>query len=93
MHDRPEAAILGDASRALRAGDASASLAIVQEHARAYAHGELAEEREALRIRALAALGRVIEARLHAERFHETFPDSVHRRVVDDALARTKESP
>jgi hypothetical protein len=44
-----------------------------------------AEEREALAVQGLAVMGRRIEARERAARFHARFPDSPFSAAVDDA--------
>lgn len=48
---------------ALHAGDAARALTLLDQHARAYPNGVLAEERAAERVAALCALGRGAEAR------------------------------
>lgn len=53
------------------------ALVLVAEHARRYPNGLLAEEREALRVRSLAAAGRTEEARRAATAFAAHFPRSV----------------
>ncbi|MFO0748969.1 MAG: hypothetical protein U1F43_25380 [Myxococcota bacterium] len=55
------------------------------DHARRFARGALAEEREVLRIRALAASGRAADARSAADAFRARWPKSIHRDVVDRA--------
>jgi len=55
----------------------SNALAIVAEHRRRFPSGRLAEEREALRVRSLAASGRTEEARRVVETFAGQFPHSV----------------
>ena len=57
--------------------DYAGALASVEEHASRFKHGRLSEEREALRVKALAGLGRKDEARSAANRFEERFPRSV----------------
>jgi outer membrane protein assembly factor BamD (BamD/ComL family) len=60
------------------AGDRfEAALAPLAEHARRFPSGRLVEEREALRVQALAKLGRVAEARQVAQAFRARFPRSV----------------
>jgi hypothetical protein len=55
----------------------SNALAVVAEHGRRFPNGRLAEEREALRVRSLAASGRTEEARRAAMTFVDRFPHSV----------------
>jgi len=57
--------------------DFGAALGLLTEHARRFKEGRLAEEREALRVRALAGLGRTEEARRAAGQFQARFPRSV----------------
>ncbi len=53
------------------------ALTVVAEHRRRFPNGRLAEEREALRVRALSGAGRTHEARAAATAFAERFPRSV----------------
>ncbi len=59
------------------AHDFSAALGLVAEHGRRFPNGRLTEEREALRVRTLAAAGRRDEARLAFAAFARRFPRSV----------------
>ena len=63
--------------------DFSGTLALVAEHARRFPKGHLAEEREALRVRSLNALGRRHEAHRAAAAFAVQFPRSVLLPRVD----------
>jgi hypothetical protein len=74
---RQELRLLRLAREAVARQDFAAALAPIAEHARRFKDGRLAEEREALRVRALAGLGRTDEARRAAERFEARFPRSV----------------
>lgn len=58
-----------------RAGEALASL---DAHARRYPHGQLAETRDFLRVRALRALGRDDDAAAASARFRTQYPQSIH---------------
>jgi hypothetical protein len=58
-------------------GDFDRALAVLSEHARRFRNGVLVEEREALRVKALAGLGRGEEAQRAAAQFHARFPHSV----------------
>jgi hypothetical protein len=71
-----ETRLVSGAVEALRAGDAARALALLDEHARAFPHGILAEERSAERVSALCKLGRLDEAAAEANRFLTTSPDS-----------------
>jgi hypothetical protein len=53
------------------------ALTVVAEHRRRFPNGRLAEEREALRVRALSGAGRTNESRAAAAAFAERFPRSV----------------
>jgi hypothetical protein len=71
-----EARLLQDGLRALRAGKPACALSLLDAHARQYPEGVLAEEREAERALALAALGRIQEARQAAAAFLRKHPGS-----------------
>jgi hypothetical protein len=58
-------------------GDFGAALRPINEHARRFPNGWLSEEREALRVKALAEIGRNEEARRAASAFRARFPRSV----------------
>jgi hypothetical protein len=58
----------------------------LDEHAKRYPHGVLAEEREALAIQALARSGRFIDAQERAAQFRKAFPTSLMMPAVEDAL-------
>ena len=72
---------------ALLRGDAATALEAVQLHAHQFRAGVLVEEREALRIEALAHLHRVDEARARAADFHRRWPGSLFSDLVDRATA------
>jgi hypothetical protein len=83
-----EQALLDDAQRALSTGAAARALAALDRHAARWPKGLLAEEREALAIRALDADGQRAAARRRAAAFHAAWPASLFRTAVDDALKR-----
>ena len=58
----------------------------LEEHARDFPAGQLAEEREALAIQALAQAGRKAEAAARGSAFRARWPTSVLTPVVDAAL-------
>jgi hypothetical protein len=64
-----ETRLIGAADAALRAGDGASALLRLDEHARSFPDGVLAEERSAERVLALCALGRDADARTEADRF------------------------
>lgn len=57
--------------------DFAGALAVIAEHVRRFRNGCLVEEREALRVKSLAGLGRHEEAQRAAAAFHARFPHSV----------------
>jgi hypothetical protein len=73
-----EVRLLSEAHAAMRGGDAERALVLLEEHARRYPKGALGEERDAAKIAALCALGRVAEARQAADRFLRAAPLSPH---------------
>lgn len=79
--------LLDRAQRALSTSPADA-LALADEHARRFAEGTLAPEREVIAIGALVALGRRDEARRRADRFRTAHPGSAYLRRIDVLLAR-----
>jgi hypothetical protein len=72
-----ELAILQRARAAVASARFSAALESIAEHQRRFPNGLLQEEREALRVKALAGLGETDAARSAARRFREKFPNSV----------------
>ncbi len=82
-----ERMLLDGARAALARGEPDAALLAVERHERTYPQGALAEEREALAVKALAAAARYTEARARGERFRERFPRSVSLGSVNATLA------
>jgi hypothetical protein len=85
VRDEPgpeELRLLGLARAAVARHDFAAALVPIGEHARRYKNGRLTEEREALRVKTLAGLGRTEEARRAANAFESHFPRSVLLRAV-----------
>jgi hypothetical protein len=74
---RAELLLLRPARAAVAREDFAAALPPIAEHARRFRDGRLAEEREALRVKALVGLGRADEARRAAAAFRAHFPHSV----------------
>jgi len=74
--DAAEILILDRARAAIAAGAFRRALAPIAEHAHRFPSGRLAEEREALKLRALNGLGRRDEARRAAAAFRARFPGS-----------------
>lgn len=86
-NDATELAVLAEARRALAHDDPSRALELTLDDERDHPAGALVEEREVIRISALAALHRSDETRAAAARFHERFPESIHRARVAHVLA------
>jgi hypothetical protein len=84
---RSQSQLLADATRSLSLGDAARALELIDEDTRMHAAGPLVEEREALRISALSALGRTAEAKDVARQLIATYPHSIHRRLAERVLA------
>jgi len=74
---RAELRLLRQARAAVVREDYAAALPPIAEHARRFKDGRLTEEREALKVKALAGLGRTDEARRAAASFRARFPRSV----------------
>lgn len=86
---REELHLVERARAAVARGDFAAAMIPLAEHARRFRDGRLAEEREALRVTALAELGRNAEARRAIAAFERRFPRSpllaAVRRTADPA--------
>ena len=72
-----ELRLLRQARAAVAREDFAAALPLIAEHSRRFKNGRLTEEREALRVKTLASLGRTEEARRAAAAFEARFPRSV----------------
>jgi hypothetical protein len=81
-----ELRLLQPARAAIARDDFDVALAATAAHERRFPRGRLAEEREALRILALAGSRRWSEARVAAAAFHGQFPESLLGKRVDDAV-------
>jgi len=71
-----ETSLLLTSQGALREGDAARALALLDDHARRFPNGALAEERDASRVLALCALGRTVEAKTAGQTFLAAHPRS-----------------
>lgn len=71
-----EAELLARAQQALRKGDPTAALRLLEDHERRFPSGELVDERRGARVRSLCALGRGAQARAEAHRLLRERPDS-----------------
>ncbi len=87
VSERAEVALLDRAQASLPTRPAD-TLATCDEHARRFATGTLAQEREVLAIDALLRIGRRDEAEARAARFRQAFPRSGHLRRIEALLAR-----
>jgi hypothetical protein len=86
---RAELRLLQRAHTAYAGHDYGDALVVVAEHARRFPSGHLAEDREALRVKALIGAGRSEEASSAGASFARRFP----RSVLLPRLAPEKESP
>jgi hypothetical protein len=68
-------------------GDYASVLVIAAEHERSFPAGQLAEEREFLRVKALVGLGRADDVRRVAAKFRRQFPRSVMLQTIEDMSA------
>jgi len=83
-----ELQVLQPARLAVARQDFTSALNTIAEHQRQFPSGRLAEEREALRVKALLGLGRLAEARRAGAAFHTHFPRSVMLGRIDEMLGR-----
>jgi TolA-binding protein len=83
-----ELGILQRARAAVASAQFSTALGAIAEHQRRFPNGILQEEREALRVKALAGLGKTEEAQKAARRFSEKFPNSVLAPRLEEATQR-----
>jgi hypothetical protein len=81
-----ERALLAEARAAMQSSDAARALALLDDHARRFAHGQLAEERDAMRVPALWLSGDRDGARRHADDFARRHPDSLFLPSVERAV-------
>jgi hypothetical protein len=87
-----ERALLDTARGALEREEGAAALAATSEHERRFPDGILAQEREAMAVRALAMLGRMDEARARADRFHARFPGSALIPALESSIGSASKS-
>jgi hypothetical protein len=66
--------------------DGSAALQVIERHARAFPDGALAEEREALAVKALILAGYAEAARARGAQFRARYPRSIYLPVVEKSL-------
>lgn len=82
-----EQRLLNEAHRALAANPRRA-LALAEDHARRYPHGQLAAERTLIEIEALVAMGHRRDAEARAQRLRRTAPNSIYGERLDEILRR-----
>jgi len=82
-----ERTLIDEARTELGSGNASHALSLLDVHAHRFAMGQLAEEREALVVQSLVALGRYDEARATAARFRAATPESLFLPAIEASLA------
>jgi hypothetical protein len=85
-----ERAVLDPARAALAAGEPARALDRVRRHRREFPNGILSEEREAIAINALVALGDFDQATKRAAAFRARYPQSLMTHSVDAAMAAVK---
>lgn len=85
-----ELQVLRPAQQAAWKGDFASALAAVADHQRRFPSGRLAEEREALRVKALLGLGRIGEAQSAGAAFRRRFPQSALLERINAMLEKQK---
>jgi hypothetical protein len=81
-----ERRLLDQARAALERGEPALALSVTALHERQFPAGALAQEREAMAIRALVALGGTAEARMRAARLRVRYPESVLLSTIDEMV-------
>ncbi len=81
-----ERSLIDSARDALASGDASRALVLLGDHAHRFPKPQLGEEREALVIQSLVALGRYDEARAAAAKFRAASPGSLFLPAIEASL-------
>jgi len=85
-----ELQVLQPARQAVTRGDFTTALSAIGEHQSQFPSGKLAEEREALRIKALLGLGRIGEAQRSGATFRARFPHSALLKRIDEMLGKQR---
>jgi len=85
-----ELKVLQPAQRAVARQDYASALVAIAEHQRRFPSGRLAEEREALRVKALLGQGRSEDAQRAGAGFRKRFPRSALSRRMDKMLSDEK---
>ena len=84
--DVTELQVLRPAQQAVSRGDFASALAAIADHQRRFPSGQLAEEREALRVKALLGLGRRAEAQRAGATFRQRFSHSALLERIDEMV-------
>ncbi len=82
-----EQVLLDTARAALARGRADDALVAVASHATQFPQGRLVEDREAVAVQALAAAGRLDEARARAKAFRARYPRSIYLKAIERSLS------
>jgi hypothetical protein len=82
-----EAHLLNEAHQAL-ASNPKQALALAQDHARRYPHGQLGAERDLIEIQALVKLSRWREAEARGRALRRAAPNSIYEERLDEILRR-----
>jgi hypothetical protein len=85
-----ELRVLQPARQAVASHDFNMALSVIAEHQRLFPSGRLAEEREALRVKALLGLGRAAEAQRAGATFRSRFPKSALLGRIEEMLGNQK---
>lgn len=85
QQDKDEYALLRAARGAL-AREPARALSLADQHARQFASGMLAQEREAIAVDALVRLGQIGSARVRAQRFLRNYPQSPYVKRIENAV-------
>jgi len=88
-----EVTLLRKAQRAWQGGKPQVALDLAQRHAQTYPHSQLAVERDAVRVFALCALGRTVEAQSLASELFARAPGSPLRTSLEESCAGAASSP
>jgi hypothetical protein len=83
-----EMALLQEARAALRAGQPTAAIELLDRHAATFAGGGMAEERQALRVQALCSAGDPARGASEAAAFLRAYPRSTYAARVADACPK-----
>jgi hypothetical protein len=89
-HTRIETKLVRDARARLRSGDSAGTLMVLSELDREVPLGVLAQEREALRVEALFALGNIAEGTRAADAFLARHADSPHAGRIRALIQRAR---